>query len=159
MTALMINNIQPGPSMFRDFATEANIIFASLLVANLVMFFLGLLTFPLFSRATSVPTRVLVPVIALFSLTGSFAFRGMYFDFFLTFLFGGVGWLLKKYGYSAPAFLLSLILGRLAENNFIWAINLEGLNMFTRPITLVLAVLTFGTVLAPLIMRKKALKS
>ncbi len=159
MTALMINNIQPGPSMFREFATEAHVIFASLVVANVIMFFLGLLAFPLFSRTTSVPTRILVPVIALFSLTGSFAFRGMYFDFFLTFLFGLVGWLLKKYGYSAPAFLLSLILGRLAENNFIWAIRLEGMDMFLRPITLTLALLTLATIAAPLVLRRKALKS
>lgn len=155
MTALMINNIQPGPSMFTDFAPEAYIIFMSLIVANIIMFFLGTFTFRLFSKTASVPTKILVPIIALFSLTGSFAYRGMFFDFYLTLFFGLVGWLLKKYGYSAPAFLLSLILGRLAENNFIWGVKLEGANMFMKPISLALVVLTVATIAVPLYMKGK----
>lgn len=155
MTALMINNIQPGPSMFRDFAPQAYVIFLSLVVANIMMFFLGLVAFKVFSRTASVPTRILVPVIALFSLTGSFAFRGMFFDFYLVLVFGVIGWLLKRYGYSAPAFLLALILGKLAENNFIWGIKLEGPGMFLRPITLVLAVLTVVTVVVPVVLKRR----
>lgn len=158
MTALMINNIQPGPSMFREFGPQAYVIFLSLVVANIIMFFLGTVSFKLFSKTASVPTRILVPIIALFSLTGSFAYRGMFFDFFLTLFFGLVGWLLKKYGYSAPAFLLSLILGRLAENNFIWGIKLEGAHMFLRPIPLALMVLTVMTIVIPVFMKGKSSK-
>jgi putative tricarboxylic transport membrane protein len=153
MTALMINNIQPGPSMFNEFAGDAYTIFFSLLVGNVIMFFLGLAAFRMFSKTASIPTKILVPIIALFSLTGSFAFRELSFDFSLTLLFGLFGWLLKRYGYSAPAFLLSLILGRLAETNFIWAIKLEGMKLFIRPIVLALLVLTVATLLAPLLLR------
>ena len=153
MTALMINNIQPGPSMFNEFAGDAYTIFFSLLVGNVIMFFLGLAAFSMFSKTASIPTNILVPIIALFSLTGSFAFREMSFDFSLTLLFGLVGWLMKRYGYSPPAFLLSLILGKLAETNFIWAMKLEGMKLFIRPIVLVLLVLTFATLLAPFLLR------
>lgn len=157
MTALMINNIQPGPSMFTEHTLDVYIIFLSLIISNLLILGLGHMTFNLFSKTTSVPIANLVPVIALCSLTGSFAARGMFFDFGLTVLFGLFGWLLKKYKYSPSAFLLSLILGTLAENNFIWGIKLEGWGMFTRPICLVLLVVTLLTLLVPVILnaRKK----
>lgn len=155
MTALMINNIQPGPSMFSNYMQESYTIFTSLIVSNILMFGLGIGAFRLFSRTTSVPTRNLVPIIALFCLTGSFAFRGMIFDFFLALVFGVFGWLLKKYGYSTPAFLLSLILGRIAENNFIWSMQLGGLSLFLRPVAMILIVLTVATIAIPIYLKSR----
>lgn len=155
MTALMINNIQPGPSMFTEYTLDVYMIFLSLIVANIIMFALGNVVFNVFSKTTSVPITNLIPVIALFSLTGSFAARGMFFDFALTLLFGVIGWLMKKYRYSTSAFLLSLILGTLAENNFIWGLKLEGWLMFARPICLVLALLTIVTLFVPILLKAK----
>ena len=158
MTALMINNMSPGPSMFAENMVMVYAIFLSLMVAALLIFFLGLPVFSLFSKTAAVPTNNLVPIIAVLSLTGSFAFRSMFFDFGLTLVFGILGWLFKKYHYSTSAFLLSLILGTLAENNFIWGIKLEGWSMFSRPICMVLLVLSLATAIIPVLLqfRKRA---
>lgn len=153
MTALMINNMTPGPSMFAENIVMVYAIFLSLMVAALLIFFLGLPIFSLFSKTTAVPTNNLVPIIAILSLTGSFAFRSMSFDFGLTLVFGILGWLFKKYHYSTSAFLLSLILGTLAENNFIWGIKLEGWTMFSRPICLALLLLSLVTAVVPVLLQ------
>ena len=155
MTALMINNVQPGPTMFAENMVMVYAIFLSLLIAALLIFFLGLPVFSLFSKTTTVPTNNLVPIIAILSLTGSFAFRSMFFDFGLTLVCGIIGWLFKKYHYSTSAFLLSLILGTLAENNFIWGIKLEGWSMFSRPICLVLLALSLVTATVPVALQLK----
>lgn len=141
--------------MFTEYTLDVYMIFLSLIVANIIMFALGYVVFNVFSKTTSVPITNLIPVIALFSLTGSFAARGMFFDFALTLLFGVIGWLMKKYRYSTSAFLLSLILGTLAENNFIWGLKLEGWLMFARPICLVLALLTIVTLFVPILLKAK----
>lgn len=153
MTALTINNMSPGPAMFSENMVMVYAIFLSLMVSALLIFLLGIPVFSLFSKTTAVPTDNLVPIIAVLSLTGSFAFRSMFFDFGLTLVFGVVGWLFKKYHYSASAFLLSLILGSLAENNFIWGIKLEGWRMFSRPICLALLALSLATALVPVILQ------
>jgi putative tricarboxylic transport membrane protein len=101
-----------------------------------------------------VPNRFLVPIIALFCLAGGFAWRQMVFDMYLVAIFGVFGALLSRYGYSVPAFLLSLLLGPLAERNFAWSIQIGGIESFMRPIALVILIATIGVLVLPALLKK-----
>ncbi|MBI9086308.1 MAG: tripartite tricarboxylate transporter permease [Desulfobacterales bacterium] len=158
MAALMINGVTPGPSFFGEHAVEAYAILFSLVVANLLLLPLGLGVARLATRVTAVPNRFLVPIIALFCMAGSFAWRQMVFDMNLVLVFGVFGALLNRYGYSVPAFLLALLLGPLAERNFIWAVQIGGTDSFLRPIALVILIATVGVLVLPVFMKQMALK-
>ncbi|WP_022849629.1 tripartite tricarboxylate transporter permease [Limisalsivibrio acetivorans] len=154
MAALMINGIQPGPSLFVEFKTEAYAIFASIVLVNIVMFFAGLVIFRFLPHLSSIPTVILVPIISLFCLVGGFAYRELLFDMTLVVIFGLFGALLKKYGYSIPAMLLALILGPLAEKNLFWVLQLGGLKLFMRPISFVILIMTLLTLFLPIYLSK-----
>lgn len=156
MAALMINGVTPGPSFFGSFADQAYAILFSLVIANILLFPIGLGVARLATMVTAVPNRFLVPIIALFCMTGGFAWRQMVFDMNLVILFGVFGALLTRYGYSVPAFLLALLLGPLAERNFAWAMQIGGLNSFMRPIALVILIATIGVLILPIILKKMA---
>lgn len=149
MAALMINGITPGPSFFGEHAVSAYAILFSLVVANILLFPIGILISRLASNVTAVPNKFLVPVIALFCLIGGFAWRQLPFDMYLVVIFGVIGALLTKYGYSVPAFLLALLLGPLAERNFYWAYEIGGMNSFMRPIALVILIATVCVLVMP----------
>jgi putative tricarboxylic transport membrane protein len=154
MAALMINGVTPGPSFFGEHATEAYAILFSLVGANLLLFPIGLGVARLATQVTAVPNRFLVPIIALFCLAGGFAWRQMVFDMYLVAIFGVFGALLSRYGYSVPAFLLSLLLGPLAERNFAWSIQIGGIESFMRPIALVILIATIGVLVLPALLKK-----
>jgi putative tricarboxylic transport membrane protein len=154
MAALMINGITPGPSFFGEHAVEAYAILFSLVIANLLLFPLMLAVVWPAAKVTAVPNRFLVPIIALFCIAGSFAWRSMLFDMSLVVIFGVFGALLSRYGYSVPAFLLSLLLGPLAESNFYWAKEIGGIDTFMRPIALVILAATVCVLVLPVLMKR-----
>ena len=154
MAALMINGVTPGPSFFGEHAVEAYAILFSLVIANLLLFPLGLGVVRVAAKITAVPNRFLVPIIALFCMAGGFAWRSMLFDMVLVLIFGVFGALLSRYGYSVPAFLLSLLLGSLAERNFYWAKEIGGIDAFMRPIALVILAATVIVLVLPALIKK-----
>jgi putative tricarboxylic transport membrane protein len=154
MAALMINGITPGPSFFSDYAVEAYAILFALLFANLMLLPIGILIVRVTSNVTAIPNKYLVPIIALFCLIGGFAWRQMVFDMYLVILFGVLGALLNRYGYSVPAFLLALLLGPLAEQNLYWALAIGGIESFQRPIALVILIATIAVLLMPSLLNK-----
>lgn len=154
MAALMINGVTPGPSFFGEHAVEAYAILFSLVLANLFLFPIGLGVARLAAQVTAVPNRFLVPIIALFCMAGAFAWREMVFDMYLVVIFGAFGAIMTRYGYSVPAFLLALLLGPLAERNFSWAVQINGLASFQRPIALVILAATIGVLLLPVVLKR-----
>ena len=154
MAALMINGVTPGPSFFNEHAVEAYAILFSLIICNLFLLPIGLGVTRVAAQVTAVPNRFLVPIIALFCLAGGFAWRQMIFDMYLVVIFGVIGAILARYGYSVPAFLLALLLGPLAERNFSWAWQIAGWDSFKRPIALVILAATIMVLILPVILKK-----
>lgn len=159
MAALMINGVTPGPSFFNEYAKEAYTILFALVLANLLLLPLGLGVARIATQVTLVPNRYLVPAIALFCMAGGFAWRQMVFDMNLVLVFGVFGALLARFGYSVPAFLLSLLLGPLAEKNFFWAVEIGGISSFMRPIALAILIATVGVILLPMVLKRMETRS
>ncbi|MEJ2165471.1 MAG: hypothetical protein P8X90_08075, partial [Desulfobacterales bacterium] len=69
-------------------------------------------------------------------------------------IFGIIGYFTKKYSYPTPALILGLVLGPLAEINFVRAASLAHGDLtifFTRPISLLLLISALLSVLFPLV--------
>jgi putative tricarboxylic transport membrane protein len=158
MAAIMINGLRPGPTLFADFAKETYAILFSLPIANLLMFVVALAMGGLLVKVTVIPTRFLVPIIGVFCIAGGFAWREMVFDMSLVVIFGVFGALLIHYGYSVPAFLLSMLLGPMVENNFHWSMTIGGVHSFLSPIAIVIFLLTLSVLLLPPFLRKMTRK-
>jgi putative tricarboxylic transport membrane protein len=114
--ALIIHNFQPGPLLFRNHPEIVNTIFASHLVAHLVMF--GMMTFGIafFAKLMRLPRAFVLPMVVVFSVLGAFALNNRAFDIGVMLLFGLVGILLEFAKVPLAPFVVGLVLAPVAES-------------------------------------------
>jgi putative tricarboxylic transport membrane protein len=157
--ALMLHNIQPGPLLFQTNGEIVYGIFAGLFLACIVQLVLGLIGVPLWIKVISAPKPILLSVIAIISVVGSYGYNNSIVDVWLMFGFGLLGYILKKLDFPVTPIILALVLGGILEENFRRALIISGgdYSIFvTRPISVGLLVLAVLSLLSPLIINKLA---
>lgn len=154
--ALMIHNLVPGPRLFVNNPEIVYGLFASLLIANVVLLVFGLFGSKLWIKVTVIPKNILFPMIFAISVVGSFAVRYSFFDVISCFAFGVFGWILKRNNYPVAPIILGLVLGNIAETNFRRAVMMGGYDIFfTRPASLILLIIAAISFVIPFIRHKK----
>lgn len=157
--ALMIHNLTPGPTLFTDEPDLVYALFASMFVANVFMAVIGTVGSKLWVRVSDIPKTILYPLIFAFSILGSYSVKKSMTDVVVCLVFGAIGWLMKKYKYPAAPVVLGVVLGRLMELNFSQALMVGGIaSFYTRPLTLVLFLISILAVVYPIISDKRAAK-
>jgi putative tricarboxylic transport membrane protein len=92
-----------------------------------------------------VPRNLLLPVILLFCIVGSFAITNSPYGILVMLCFGLIGWLMEENGIPVAPLVLGIVLGELLEQSFMTSmIKADGdfSVFFTRPIAGVLGALT-----------------
>jgi putative tricarboxylic transport membrane protein len=149
--AFMIHDLNPGPQLFTDHPDIVYGIFASLIVANIIMLVLGLLGTRVFVKVVSVPDSILYPMIFVVAVIGSYSISYSLFDVGACIGFGIIGWIFKRYGYPVAPVVLGIVLGRMVEENFRRAIMMDGWTIFfTRKLSLIVLVLGLLSFVWPL---------
>lgn len=138
--ALMMHGLQAGPNFIVQQPVLAyGIVFAAI-VSQAIMVGAAVLGAWGLSGTLSIPSRVLVPILLLFSVIGAYASRNAAFDVYLMLACGAFGYLMKRTGYSPAAAVMGLILAPIADNEFIRIIQLYGDDWFRallhRPVAL-----------------------
>lgn len=152
--AFVLHGIQPGPLMFQTQGPLVYTIFIGLLIANIMIIFMAKPFISMFSQILRVPYSVIGPLIILFCVAGTFAVRNSMFDVGVMLLFGVIGYLLENAKFPLAPIVLGLVLGPIAEQQFRRAMQMSGNDItifFTRPISLVLIILTVLSLMVPLI--------
>lgn len=163
--ALMIHNVTPGPMLFIDHPEIPYGIFSSLLVANIMMFVVGIVCIKFAIKITSISKPALFATILTLVFTGSYAYSEAIFDVWLAIICGVLGFAMRKSGLPHAATVLGFVLGFIMESNFRRALIMTGGNywgVFTNsPISTILSLVTVASVLAALTrpMRSKAKKA
>lgn len=118
LSALMINGLNPGLSLF---TTQGDIMYAimiGLVFVNLFMLLQGSLLTSLFAKVVSIPQEILTPIIIVFCFAGAYSVNKSYFDVTVALLFGVLAWFLRKLDFPAVPILLGMVLGKMTETNF-----------------------------------------
>jgi putative tricarboxylic transport membrane protein len=153
---LYIKNLNPGPSIFIDNAATVYSIFFVFILANLLMLPLGVAAIKSAKQLLRAPREVLMPVILLFCIVGSFAINNTAFGVALMLAFGLVAYLMEENGFPVAPAILGMVLGAMLEEHFIRAmIGGDGrfLAFFERPIAAGLGVLALAIVSVPIVRR------
>jgi putative tricarboxylic transport membrane protein len=157
--ALMIHDLTPGPLLFKSNPEIIYGLLASLLLANVVLLVLGFFGSRLWIKVTIIPKKILFPVIFAVSIIGSFAVRNSFFDVAACLAFGVFGWILRRYNYPVAPIVLGMVLGNIAETNFIRAVMMGGWSVFfTRPTSLIMLIVAVSSFAIPLIQAHKTKK-
>ena len=153
--AMIIQGIQPGPSVIREQPALFWGIIVSMWIGNLFLIILNLPLIGMWVKMITIPYQLLYPAILVFCGIGVFSLNNSTFDIYLMGLFGVLGYILSKLGCEPAPMLLAFILGPLMEENLRRAMLIsrgDPMVFLRRPISatlLVLAVLAMCTVLIP----------
>jgi TctA family transporter len=125
---LLMKNITPGPDIFTASRTagESVLVFSvyvTFVVANIVLWPVGLLAIRTGGLLIRVPRRVLLPLIVLFCIIGSYAMNASYFDVGVMLAMGLVGFVMERLGFPLAPVVLGLILGGELEHKFLQCVT------------------------------------
>lgn len=160
MGALILHGIQPGPLLIVEFPELVYGVFMAFFLAHFFMAAMQLYGIHLFVRLTRVPFYILVPSIIVFCAVGSFSIHNRFFDIWVLFIFGVLGYLMRKFAFPLTPMILGVILGPLAEANFRRALQTSSdyTLFFTRPISLLFLILCLLSLLYPFYQQRRAQK-
>ncbi|OYD80404.1 tripartite tricarboxylate transporter permease [Azospirillum brasilense] len=159
--AMIIQGVQPGPSVMTEQPALFWGVIVSMWVGNLFLLVLNLPLIGLWVRMISVPYHLLYPAILVFCAIGVFSLSNATFDVFLMAGFGVLGYVFRKLGCEPAPMLLGFILGPMMEENLRRAMLIskgDPTVFVSRPISaamLVVALVLLVTVLAPAVRRKR----
>lgn len=152
LTVLTVHGIAPGRDMLTTNAELMFVLIWSLFLSNWVTSLLGIAFVGPLTRVTLIPSQRLVPFIVVVSTFAAYIYREQIWDVALAFLFGVVGFLLKRNDWPRVPLVIALILTPMFENYLNLTLQLHELgriDFWGRPGVLVLIALTAGSLVFP----------
>jgi putative tricarboxylic transport membrane protein len=117
LAVLLSLNITPGPLLFQKNPDIVWGLIAALFIANFMLLALNIPLVGIFTRVLMVPTRILMPVVAMISFVGIYGISGSTFDLTMMIGFGVLGWVLRKLDVPLVPIILGILLGNEMEVN------------------------------------------
>ena len=150
LAALELKNVVVGPMIQIEHPGLIYFIYIALIIANFLMYGMAIALIKPCVKLFSLPRTLLMPLIIPICIIGAFAVNLNYFDVYVMFAAGIVGYILWRFGFPLAPMVLAVILGPLADENFrrallvfedetVWQI------LWDRPIATVLLVVVLYT--------------
>ena len=153
---LYLKNMNPGPTLFVDNPHNIYAVFIVFILAQLLMLPFGFLAIKIAKQILRIPAAVLMPLILLFCIVGSFAINNSMFGVIVMAVAGVVAFFMERWGFPVAPTILGVVLGTMLEEHFFSSlIKADGnlLAFFQRPIAATLGVVTLLIWLWPLYKR------
>jgi TctA family transporter len=154
---LYMKNMNPGPSLFTNNPQNIYAVYLLFIIANLIMIPLGWWCIKVSKQILKVPRTILMPVIMLFCVVGSFAINNTAFDVTVMLIAGLVAYVIEDNGFPVAPAILGVVLGGMLEENFITSMIKSDGNLIAfveRPIAATLGGLTLAVWFLPLLLRR-----
>ncbi|WP_024292037.1 tripartite tricarboxylate transporter permease [Lacrimispora indolis] len=143
---LTLHGIAPGPLLFKNSGVLVYGIFAAFLIATFVMLIVEYGGIRLFIKVLSVPKYILLPVILVLCVVGTYGTNHSMFDVWTALIFGGIGFFMEKHKFPQAPMILGFVLGTVVEENLIRGLMYSNNNFwafFKSPIAAAFMILTF----------------
>lgn len=142
---LYMKNMNPGPSLFTTHPQNIYAVFLLFILANIIMIPLGILCIKAARRILKVPRNLLMPIILMFCIVGTFAINNSLFEVGVMLVAGVIAYVLEENRFPIAPAILGVVLGGMLEENFITSMIKADGNMLAfvgRPIAATLAAVT-----------------
>ncbi len=116
---LLIHGIFPGPMLFTNYPDVAWTFINSMLIGQILMVLFGLYVASFAARVARIPTPILAAAVLVLAVFGSYSVQQSVGDVYVMLALGIGMYFLERFGFSAAPLVLGLILGPIAENNFL----------------------------------------
>jgi TctA family transporter len=153
---LYMKGMNPGPTVFLNQPELIYAVFITFFIANLALIPLGFIAVRSARQLLRVPRPVLMPIILMFCVVGSFAINNTVFGVTVMLILGLMAYIMEENGFPIAPTILGIVLGSMLEDNFMSSmIKADGnlMGFFDRPIAAVLGVTTILIWTLPLILK------
>lgn len=160
--ALVLHGINPGPNLIREAPEIVWVAIWVIFFASWATSFVGVYSAPYLAQITRLRPSMLAPIVGVLALIGAYSLQRQFVDVIFALIFGILGYYMRRYHIPVVPLILGLLLGEATERAFFQSIQVfdEGLGIFvTRPISLVLVLITVFIFVAPILtMHRRARK-
>jgi len=143
--------LNPGPLLLMENPTFLPETGAILFLAAAAMWIIGIFMARQVIKILRIPQAILMPIVGLLCIIGSYSLGNNVFNLYLMVPVGIVAYFLGEMGYPIAPLVIGLILGPMADESLMRALMVSNgsfMPMFTRPVSLMLVVLTVLTVVS-----------
>jgi TctA family transporter len=155
--AMIIQGIQPGPSVMTEQPALFWGIVVSMWVGNVMLLVLNLPLAGVWVRLLAIPRPYLYGGILVLASLGVYSLHGSVFDLGILYAVGLLGYVMRCADIPIAPAIIGLILGPLAEQQFRRALAISQGDVtvfFTRPISATILALAAAALLVPLVARR-----
>ena len=152
--AFMMQGVTPGPLLIVNNPGTIYTIMFSLLLVNIFMLLQGKFFVRIFANVTKIPVALLIPLLVNLCMLGSYSGNNSLFDVKLSIIFGLLGYLLTLLDVPLTPMVIAMVLGDICESNMRRGVAMAKGSysiFFTRPVSLVLLIISAISLLYPLI--------
>ena len=136
LAAFQNYGLQPGPLLFQTQATLVWGLIASMYIGNILLLVLNLPLIGLWVKVLSIPKPLLYGGILVFATLGAYSLHQSVVDLITLYVFGLLGFVMRRWGFPVAPVVIGLILGPLAESQFRKALAIsqgDPIVFFTQP--------------------------
>ncbi|MBW1961116.1 MAG: tripartite tricarboxylate transporter permease [Deltaproteobacteria bacterium] len=136
--AMIIHGLIPGPTLFKEDTILVYVIFGTMIMCNLMILPIGLMLSTTIARISLIKRKYFMPAVGVLAITGASIGYGHIYYFWISIIFGFIGYVCQKGGFPVLAIAMCLILGPIMEQNLRAALMLPeniALMFLTRPIS------------------------
>jgi putative tricarboxylic transport membrane protein len=161
IAAIMVHGVLPGPMLIQQQPELFWGFVASMYVGNVVLLILNLPMVGLFVNLLRIPYAYLYPCILCFCILGTYSVGNSLVDVWILLAMGGIGYVLRKFGYDLAPVALGLVLAPMLELSLRQSLAMSAGDygiFLHRPIAtvmLALGVILFLFALKPLVFKSK----
>jgi len=150
--------LQPGPLLFQ---TQTDLVWgliASLYIGNIILLILNLPLIGIWVRVLSIPKDILYAAILVFATLGAYSLHQSWVDLLTLYVFGLLGFAMRRWDIPVGPAVIGLILGPLAETQFRRALSISQGDpsvFVTQPISAALLAVTVLILFVPWLLRRR----
>lgn len=154
---ILMHGLQPGPVLFDEQLQITYALFISLFLGNILILAVGLTVIPYASRLTELNTNIIIPGVIVLSYAGAYTLNQNWFDVMAVVALGILGFYMVQYNYSVIAFVLGIVLGPIAEENFFRSLQISGgdyaifIDPINRPLSFILSLMILFILIGPFV--------
>tara|TARA_B110000211_G_scaffold234952_1_gene307743 strand:- start:2782 stop:4278 length:1497 start_codon:yes stop_codon:yes gene_type:complete len=167
MGGLLIHGVTPGPAFMLTNAPMLNGILGIFFIGAFLLLPIGWLLLPVFVRILSIPKSFLTTLILVLCIFGTYATNRELFDIWLLWIFGLLGYAMRKGGVPLSPLVIGFVLGPIVEESLRRLATISGNDfwgfLIGRPIALtcfaLIAAMLIGPALAQMYLARSSAQS
>ena len=146
LVALNIHGVTPGPELMSTELDLAYFLMWALVLSNVMAAIITLSMTSRLARLAAIDVRVLMPAILVAVVFAAYQASNNYLDVVALLVLGGVGWVMRRYGWPRPPLLLAFVLQPIVERYYWISLQAYGSSFLLRPISLAIIALAIISV-------------